>query len=364
MIEILQFALSTNLGGIETYLKKIWDNIDREKYHFSFIDMTGENRTPCYYDYFIKTGCTFYKITPRNISIVQNRKDFERLFEEHKFDVLHFSVNTLSYLLPVSIAIKNGVKVIVHSRCAGLSGRSITKMLHFINKYRLNHMTVERIAVSEQAGKWMFDLPYKVYPNGVDTQRFKYSTKYRNKTRKELDCQDSIVIGHVGTFTQTKNHVLIINVFENFHKRHIDSVLWLVGDGPLKNNIKDMVNDRGLLNSVRFLGRREDVETLYSGMDLFLFPSFKEGLGNVVLEAESEGLPCLVSDSIPQEILVDDNSKALSLNDPIEKWTNAIEELLSINNRREEGYKTIHDAGWSVKEEVLRLQCLYSSILQ
>ena len=118
MIEILQFGLGSNLGGIESYMKKIWDNIDREKYHYSFVDMTGYVEIPCYYEYFKQTGCNFYKITPRNVSIIQNIKDFNDLFEGHRFDIFHFSVNTLSYMLPVSIALKHNVKVLVHSRCS------------------------------------------------------------------------------------------------------------------------------------------------------------------------------------------------------------------------------------------------------
>ena len=73
MIEVLLFGLSMNRGGIETYLYKIWTNIDKKNFHFNFIDMTGEGNEPCFYKELSETGCRFYKITPRNVSISQNK---------------------------------------------------------------------------------------------------------------------------------------------------------------------------------------------------------------------------------------------------------------------------------------------------
>ena len=362
MIEVLQFALSTNLGGIETYLKKIWDNIDREQFHFSFIDMTGDGKVPCYYDYFTQSGCPFFKVTPRHISPIQNRKDLARLFSEHHFDILHFSANTLSYMLPVTMALKVGTKVIVHSRCAAIPNGRLTQIMHRLNAMRLRKMPVQRIAVSKQAGEWMFKgSEYKVYPNRIDPVRFTFSEESRAKIRSELNCADKTVIGHVGTFITTKNHVFVLRVFEAYHAKHPDSVLWLVGEGQLKEQIRDQVNAKGLEDAVYFLGRRDDMETVYAGMDFFLFPSIYEGLGNVVLEAQAEGLPCIISAGIPQETLIAANALSKDLGAPVTEWVEAVDELLDIHLDRKDGSNRIRNAGWSVQEEVVKLQALYVS---
>lgn len=364
MIEILQFALSTNLGGIETYLKKVWDNIDRSKFHFSFVDMTGEGNKPYYYDYFRECGCNFYKVTPRNVSLSQNRKDFDKLFFGHRFDILHFSVNTLSYIKPVELALKHGVKVIVHSRCSAFPDSKLTHILHNINRLRIRKMDVEHIAISNQAGEWMFKgIPYKVYPNCVDTAKFYYHEDMRYKIRHEFKCEGRKIIGHVGTFIPTKNHEFILSVFEEIHRRDKSFVLWLVGEGPLKEKIINLAEEKGLKDSVFFLGRRDDMEVIYSGMDMFLFPSIYEGLGNVVLEAEAEGLPCLISDGIPQETLIARNTSSLSISDSPAKWASEIISLMNMNIDRSSGKKTIEDAGWSVEVEIERLQNLYLSLL-
>ena len=128
-MKIIQLGLSNNLGGIEIYIKTMWDQIDRERFHFSFIDMTGENDRPCFYDELKKGGCDFYKITPRRVSPSRNREEMFELFEKHKFDVLHFNANTLSYMLPIEAAVKNGCKAIVHAH-SSKTARIVPRTLH------------------------------------------------------------------------------------------------------------------------------------------------------------------------------------------------------------------------------------------
>ena len=224
-------------------------------------------------------------------------------------------------------------------------------------------MPVERIAISQQAGEWLFkDSAYKLYPNGVDTVRFSFSEEHRKNIRNEFKCGDKTVIGHVGTFIPIKNHNFLVKVFKEYHRRHANSVLWLVGEGPNLKHIYEVVKENGLEDSVLFLGRRNDIDVVYAGMDMFLFPSIYEGLGNVVLEAEAEGLPCLISNSIPQEILVAQNTKSLSLSDSPEIWCDTIDDLLNITYNRKQGCELIEHRGWSTIEEIDRLQELYQSM--
>ena len=114
LIKVLHYGISENRGGIETYLYKLWKNIDRTKFHFDFID-TNLGK-PCFYDEFREMGSRFFKITPRKKSLYKNKKDLEKLFKEEKFDILHCHLNTFSYIEPIKIALKYKCKVIIHSR--------------------------------------------------------------------------------------------------------------------------------------------------------------------------------------------------------------------------------------------------------
>ena len=366
MIEVLYFGLSANRGGIETYLYKIWRHIDHQTFHFNFIDMTGEESLPCYYDELMYDGCTFFKITPRNVSSKKNKEDIRRLFRNNNFDIFHFNVNTLSYLFPVEEALRKGCKVVVHSRSAGATAnKKLTQCLHNINKIRLGHMDVCRIAVSSMAGEWMFGKSeFMVYMNGVATEEFKFLEENRKKIRKELGCSNKVVIANVGAFLPVKNHLFMVEVFEKFLDTQPEAVLWFIGDGPERPAIQQLVIKKGLIDKVQFLGIRKDMQKLYAGMDLFWFPSLYEGFGNVLLEAECEGVPCLISDCIPKDALIADNTFSFSLDAKYEDWVEKMIQALAAQKKdRSVCYKEIEEKGASVDTEIKKLEKLYRSLV-
>lgn len=366
MIEILQFGLGANRGGIETYLKKIWDHIDHSRFHFNFINMTGEGSQPCFYEELKASGCAFYPVTPRSVSPRKNQEDLRRLFRERHFDILHFNVNTLSYMYPVEAALRADCKVLVHSRSNGLINNSrFTKLLHEINKRRLGHMDVTRIAVSKMAGEWLFGrTPFRVYPNGIAAEQFAFDPENRKRVREETGCTGKRVIGHVGAFIPAKNHRFMVEAFEELSRHDPDAVLWLIGDGGGRAEIERLVREIGLQEKVLFFGNRKDMPALYAGMDMLWLPSLHEGFPNVILEAQCEGLPCLISDCIPQDALVADNTFSFGLDQPLNQWANKIEEaLLAQKEKREECWRELEERGFSAKDEVKRIEALYSSIL-
>lgn len=368
MIEVIHFGLSVNKGGIESYLKRISENVDRTIIHFSFIDMTGNGFVPCFQEDLKALGCDFYKITPRHISPLQNRKDLDDLFKNKMFDILHFHVNTLSYLTPVEIALKYNCKVIIHSRSGNVTSRKVTRLLHEINKIRIRKWPVVRIAVSDVAGKWLFgqESKYYVFNNVVDTKMFRYDPAMRAKTRMELECENCFVIGHVGAFLPVKNHEFLLCVIAGIINKDPDTVAWLIGDGPLKRTIEKKAQELGIKEKVRFLGSRGDVPDLYSGMDLFLFPSKFEGFPNAVLEAQCEGLPCLISDKITEEVDVLEAVYRGNIDDPIEMWVEKItllkSEILNQDVNRLSSSNTIMKKGFSVEVEKKRLEKLYTKL--
>lgn len=367
MIEILHFGLSTNRGGIETYLHKLWMNIDHERFQFSFLDTTGAGNTPCFSETFAATGCKIYKITSRRESAYQNRKELEELFRTHHFDILHFHANTLSYITPILIALKHNCKVIVHSRSAGASFRPLTIIAHYINRERLRKKQVTRIGVSKLATEWLFGQTIQsfVYNNGVDINKFEFCPTARETIRGQLGCTENYVIGNVAAFLPVKNHKFIIDVFERYLAYNNAAVLWLAGDGPLRKYYEQYATDKGLKEKVFFLGNREDISNIYAGMDLFLFPSKFEGFPNAMLEAQCAGLPCVMSDCITQEVLLADNAFVCSLEATSDLWAKKIAELaIRQSGDRSNGATLVDHRGFSVQEEIRRIEKLYLDITQ
>ena len=108
-------------------------------------------------------------------------------------------------------------------------------------------------------------------------------------------------------------------------------MLLLIGEGPDKPKIENLVKDEKLDDKVLFLGIRNDIPDLMQCMDLLLFPSLYEGFPVTLVEAQVAKLPCLISDNITKDVQISNELSFLSLNDNIKKWANKSIELANID---------------------------------
>ena len=92
-------------------------------------------------------------------------------------------------------------------------------------------------------------------------------------------------------------------------------------------------------------------------MDVFVFPSLHEGFGNVGLEAQATGLPAVMSDTIPEEILVTDKAVFLSLDQSAKEWAKTL--LNYTNYKRKDEREKIIEAGYDIKDVVKTLENNY-----
>lgn len=363
-IRVLHFGLSTNRGGIETYLHKLASQVDSKKFSFSFIDTNKEN--PCFYEELRTLGCDFFKITPRRSSITQNKRDIEELFSKHDFDIFHCHINTLSYIEPILAALRHDVKVIVHSRNAGTAGSMTTRLLHKLNGFRLPRDGITSIAVSDEAGEWLFGKGsgYEIYNNGIDLDTFRFDDAGREAIRKSLGVESSaFLVGHVGAFLPAKNQGFVLDVFLELLKKKPEAKLLFVGSGAGLDSHLSLVESLGLSDSVIFAGSRSDMPQVLSAMDIFVFPSFYEGFPNAVLEAQACGLPCVVSENVTSEVLVRNSCVKMSLEESSEEWAAQALALFEVSNIREKAHEDLIMAGYSVNEEIQRMQDLYTSLV-
>ena len=360
-MRILHFGLSHNTGGIERSLLRLAQHVDRQQFDFDFLDLTGG--AACFRDELIELGGRFHNVTPRSVSPWQNRRQLRTLFREEHFDVLHLHVNTLSYVQPARIALRVGIPVIIHSRAAGWPNLGVRRVLHEANRHFLPWPQIERVAVSRQAGDWLFGRKsdFKVVNNGIDVERFAFTDARRSQMRSALGLSDKFIVGHVGMFSPVKNHSFLLQTFEAISRSRNDAVLILIGEGPLKEDIKAETARRGLDEKVRFLGSRRDVPELLAAMDLLVFPSISEGFPNTILEAQCAGLPCLVSDNVTPEVVLSADCLRLPLDSGAEYWASLVPRIEGCRDRSA-GAQRIRDAGMSVESEVEEIQSLYRAI--
>jgi glycosyltransferase involved in cell wall biosynthesis len=195
------------------------------------------------------------------------------------------------------------------------------------------------IAISRAAARSLFprvwtlpaststDKKWEICPYGIDLEPFRVSknggSPEKAALRAELGLSPAaIVIGHVGRFAAQKNHLFLIEIAACLCRKEPAAVFLLIGVGPDRAAIEARVAELGLRRHFIFAGSRPDVPRLMKDvMDCFLFPSFYEGLGLVLWEAQAAGLPCLIADALPEEAsIVSGLVQRLSLSLPPAAW--------------------------------------------
>lgn len=359
MKKILHIGMTPNPGGIESFVINLYRNIDRNKYEFHFVNWYDEKLA--YEDELIKMGGEIHKISSRRNSILKNKQELKKIIEEQNFCYIHNHVQTLSYIEGIKLGLNKKIPTIIHAHSESIDKNAyITKFLNFINS-RYGKKETINLAASYRAGENMFgSQQFEVVPNAIDLKTFQYDENTRKRVRKNENWEKKIVIGHVGRFSYPKNHEFILKVFSMLEDEKANVFLALVGDGELREEIMREVKNNKLENKVCFLGIRENINELLMGMDYFIFPSIYEAFPISVLEAQSTGLPCVISSNISKDVILTDLVTQLSIEDDeaIKNWVKAIKNK-SIESNRAKYYQKIKSSGFDISELVEIMYKIY-----
>jgi capsular polysaccharide biosynthesis proteinCps4H len=344
-------------GGVESVIMNYYRHLDRSKVQFDFICDEDSTRIP--YDEIKKLGGRVF-LVPKYQNLPKYLKALEKLFKENQYRIVHSNINTLS-VFPLYAAKKVGVPIrISHSHSTSNPKEWKRNLIKNILRPFSKRYATDYFACSELAGRYLFGNKafdqgeVKIIHNAIDIEKFKFDEVARKKLRKEFGIKDStVVIGHVGRFVQQKNHTFLVDVFNEYYKKNPDSKLLLVGSGPLEDKIKKKVERLSLDNSVLFLGQRDDINKLYSVMDVFCLPSLYEGLPVVGVEAQAAGLPCVFSDKITNDTVITKDTTLSKLE--LKKW------LIILNNIELESRNAKILDDFNIKISVSDLVKLYRS---
>lgn len=335
-IKILHTGMSSNLGGIEKFLIDMYRNIDRERFEIKFLVFSDGK--PCFYDE-IKDNVIY--ITSRAKNYIKFINEMKNVLKSEEFDYIHFNLMEFSCFERIILAQKySNAKIILHSHIADNRLYSFkTKILNKLGEIKiLKKENYIKLACSRDAGNDMFkkfkNKNFSVINNGIDLQKFVFSNEKRHIIREELSIgENELLIGHVGRFVEQKNHEYLIEIFKEVKKINKTAKLLLIGKGPLKEKIKEKCAKLELLDSIIFLEDIYNVNDYMSAMDAFVFPSLFEGLGIVLIEAQTSGLNCYITDSLPIEVNVTNKIKRISLKESPQKWAKIIKKSLERNQK-------------------------------
>jgi glycosyltransferase involved in cell wall biosynthesis len=366
-IRILHVFAQMNRGGAESMIMNLYRNIDRSEIQFDFMVHTRER---CAFDEEINSlGGKIYNVPRyRGSNHYAYKKTWRNFFKEHgEYCILHGHVRSTATIY-LAVARAYGIKTIVHSHSTSSRGNKIQQVIKNIMQLPIRYQADYLFSCSHDAGRWLFGdrviykQNYTIINNAIDVNKYIFNEKKRNLVRKSLAVENKFTLGHIGSFTSPKNHEFLIDVFYEIKKRKKESVLLLIGDGNLREAIEDKVKKLGLSDSVIFTGVRSDVNDLLQGIDVVLFPSLFEGLPVSLIEAQANGLVCIISDRITDKVKLTEQVEFISLNKTPEYWAEQVLKYSKGYNRKNT-YKEIRNAGYDVKENAIWLENFYTKIL-
>ena len=366
-IRILQIVGGMDMGGIENFIMNVYRNIDRAKVQFDFF--IHNDKDAIFENEIKELGGKIFKIPhitkSGHSSYIKNLKKF---FQEHReYKVIHCHRDELNGLV-LKEAKKNNVKVrISHSHNAYPKYNSLLGKLY--KKYylsQINKYATERFACSQIAGEWMYgkNTKFKVINNGIDVTKYTFNEKIRKLKREELKLKENeIAVGHIGRLVLQKNHKFLIEIFNELLKVNNNYKLFLIGEGELKEEIENKIKELKIENKVIFLGIRKDVNELLQGFDMFVFPSFHEGLPVTLVEAQGAGLKCFISDSITREIDLECGlTEFISLEKSPKEWAEIIDK--NREYERKDTVEALRSHGYDMTQNAKKLEALYIKLYE
>ena len=347
-------TIGLNFEGMTSVIYNYTSAMNKENLTFEFIAFQGMNEK--LKKQFESLGKLLF-VTKRKSNILKYCMDLITILKQ-KYDVVHIHGNSGTMFLEVILSkILGTKKVIIHCHNTRTNHPLInnclkTPMIIFADKL---------LSCSKDSGKWLYgNKNYEVLPNAIDLKRFKFDCKSRSDLREEFNIKDNFVIGHIGHFTEQKNHVFLIDIFYEFHKKYPNSKLLLLSDGPLYETIQNKVHSLRLEKDVIFAGRRSDAYKIYNAFDVFVLPSLWEGLPLVALEAQANGLPVIMADTVTTDAICTSKVFTISLSEDTKKWVDTISSVLLEDDR--ENYDTLSEMtnhGFNIEKEAEKLRQMY-----
>lgn len=366
-IRVLHVIGAMNRGGAETLVMNLYRNINRDRIQFDFlVNDAGD----CDYDEEIRRmGGHMYQIPRYDIAnYVTYRHACKEFFAQHHYPIVHGHIG-LPAPIYLRAARKSGAFCIAHSHAQNFP-LSPAELAFRISTYPTRYCADYFLACSEQAGidrygrAVMESNRSHILKNGIDLTKAQFNDVERAAIRNELSIPENApVFGHVCRLTHIKNHSFLLDVFSEIKRKLPEAHLLLAGRGEDEGDLRSKVSELNLERSVHFLGVRSDIPQILSAIDVFVFPSFKEGLPVAVVEAQASGARCLLSTGVPELARIDTGTQFLHLDVGEKEWAHAALEMYSLpQSDRSASIDRARLAGFDISESAHWLSDLYLSI--
>lgn len=365
MNRILHIVSSWGTGGVERYIYNYSKHL--KKYSFDVLTLRDSSN----YSIFNSNSIKIYNLSRAKGSYLKRiearKKSLIVFLKTHHYDIIHFDATTADACI-LAKAVKKffQCKIVMHCHATSIEPPNVLlkTILHKFSKKFYSKYVDYYIGASEDAMNWIVpkksNADQSVLNCGVEIEKFKYNEETRKKLRKGLSLNNKYIVGTVGRFSKQKNPFFILDIIEECAKIDKNFVFLWIGSGKYFEEIKEIAQNRGIDENIYFLGLCEKPEDYYSVLDLFILPSLYEANPIVCVEAQSNGLKCIISDKITRTANITGNVEFLEIENPKE-WAAEIIKLKN-NCSHTVDLKRISDEGYSVKDNAEKLEKIYDKL--
>lgn len=327
MKKILIIIGKLYVGGAERVGRDIGYYADRDRFEIHYLVYGDE--VGAYEQELLEKGCKIIHMAPPSAGYAAYYQSLTSLIREEQYDVIHCHT-MFSAGWAMMIGKKCGVPIrIAHSHSIrGNEKRGFAKNTYEKTmRHLILHDTTHCVGCGKGAGEWLFGADafrkrgILIY-NGISLDRFAYDPEARREIRGELGLDGRFIIGHAGHLAPVKNQKFLLERMPEILKKKPEAFLLLLGEGPDRAMLEETIRTLGLHDYVRLMGNVNDVNKWLSAMDVFAFPSRYEGMPLALIEAQANGLPCVISAKIPDDVHLTDLVKPLDLDE--DGWSEAI----------------------------------------
>lgn len=320
-------------SGVSSMVMNYYTHIDKKKFSVDFLLYEIPNEKIL--KYLQKNNSEIYTFGhPVKLGYIRYKEKIRRFFleKENKYQIVHVHIPNAAFVILKYAKICGVQTRILHSHNSQGADRKLKRIRNKILNSQGIRFANHYMACSESAARYLFGDDrlnrVEIICNAINMEKFQFDQFCRERIRNELEIKNELVLGHIGRFCKQKNHIFLVEIAKELKKQGIAFKMILLGDGELQLKIREEVKISEVEDEVLFLGVRKNVKEYMDAMDLFLFPSLYEGLPYVCVEAQANGLECLISNKISREVELSDQLLFFEISESKE-WTNYILEYIN-----------------------------------
>ncbi len=359
---ILQIAAHLTIGGAEKVCRDIGlyaDPAEYETHYVIFDDDIGDFGREV-----TAKGCKIFKLREPSENYGEYFRELKAIMAKYPYTAVHaHTMFSIGWVMLAAKQMKIPVRV-SHAHSALIDGNGFVKSVYeSVMRKLILTCSTDLVACGEKAGIRLYgEKAYKkrgnLILNGIDTAAFAFSKTKREEIRSQLGLTDKFVLGHTGRLAEVKNQGFILELMPRILEKRNNAILLLVGDGDDRKMLEEKAAQLKISDKVIFAGNVTNVQDYLSAMDVFVFPSLYEGLPLSILEVQANGLPCLISDTVPPDVFLTDLIHPLSLKDADEKWIN---EILSVQRTEKDYSQELKKAGFDLNTAMEKVYRIYEN---